>query len=93
MLNLHQIDKGCEALLSALPPPTDWSQLEERRRTWWVIFCSDRFVYGTTGWPTLINVRDVSSTTTLIMSADADKLRFIPCFQLRMRHSLAVLRK
>jgi hypothetical protein len=92
MLNLHRIDKGCEAPLLTLPPPKDWSELEERRRTWWVIFCSDGFVCGTTGWPTLINERDVSSTSTLTMSLNSDKLRFIPCFQPRTRHSMAVLR-
>ncbi|OBT99229.1 hypothetical protein VE01_02747 [Pseudogymnoascus verrucosus] len=60
-------NKGCEAPLLTLPPPKDWSELEERRRTWWVIFCSDRFVCGTTGWPTLINERDIH---TLLPASD-----------------------
>ncbi|KFZ14893.1 hypothetical protein V501_03000 [Pseudogymnoascus sp. VKM F-4519 (FW-2642)] len=67
MLNFHRIGKGCEAPLLTLPPPKDWSELEERRRTWWVIFCSDRFVCGTTGWPTLINERDIH---TLLPASD-----------------------
>jgi hypothetical protein len=43
----------------SLAPPKDWAELEERRRTWWVLYCSDRFVSGTAGWPTLINEKDV----------------------------------
>lgn len=39
--------------------PKEWSELEERRRTWWAIFCSDRLVSATTGWPTLIDENDV----------------------------------
>jgi hypothetical protein len=64
MLNLHRIDHSNQPLLPTLAPPKDWSELEERRRTWWLIFCNDRFVCGTTGWPALINERDVRSTTT-----------------------------
>ena len=59
MLNLHRIDQSDQIFPSTLAPPKDWSELEERRRTWWVIFCSDRFVSGTTGWPALINSQDV----------------------------------
>lgn len=65
MLELHRIDQNDQSdqtLSSILAPPKEWSELEERRRTWWVIFCSDRFVSGTTGWPALINARDVRST-------------------------------
>lgn len=39
--------------------PKEWSELQERRRTWWAIFCSDRLVSATTGWPTLIDENDV----------------------------------
>ncbi|GKT55759.1 binuclear zinc transcription factor [Colletotrichum tofieldiae] len=37
------------------------SEAEERRRTWWVIYCSDRLVSGTTGWPVIINEQDIST--------------------------------
>ncbi|KAF5247531.1 hypothetical protein FAUST_768 [Fusarium austroamericanum] len=51
MLNLHRVDipKSMETV------STDWIKLEERRRTWWTIFCFDRFVCATTGWPALIH--------------------------------------
>ncbi|KAH6700573.1 hypothetical protein BKA61DRAFT_620792 [Leptodontidium sp. MPI-SDFR-AT-0119] len=72
MLELHRIDQNDQSdqtLSSILAPPKEWSELEERRRTWWVIFCSDRFVSGTTGWPALINARDI--TTVLPASNEA----------------------
>ncbi|KAI3579280.1 hypothetical protein IWW34DRAFT_622841 [Fusarium oxysporum f. sp. albedinis] len=52
-----------------LPPPGDFFEVEERRRTWWVIFCSDRFVSGITGWPALVNEKDIE--TRLPASDDA----------------------
>ncbi len=63
ILNLHQIDRDQDLFLPALAPHAEWSELEEQRWTWWVIFCSDRFVSGTMGWPPLINERDVRSNT------------------------------
>ncbi|KAH7148189.1 hypothetical protein EDB81DRAFT_719784 [Dactylonectria macrodidyma] len=44
-----------------LQPPRDFFEVEERRRTWWVVFCSDRFVGGITGWPALINDKDIET--------------------------------
>ncbi|KAH8593906.1 hypothetical protein B0O99DRAFT_662465 [Bisporella sp. PMI_857] len=60
MLGLHQIDRSDQASPLTLAPAKDWSELEERRRTWWVIFCSDRFVYGTTGWPAIYTLLPAS---------------------------------
>ncbi|KAM0337440.1 hypothetical protein ACHAPQ_003116 [Fusarium lateritium] len=51
MLNLHQVDvvqPGQSHLVDSI-------EMEERRRTWWTIFCFDRFVCATTGWPALIH--------------------------------------
>ncbi|KAK3393442.1 binuclear zinc transcription factor [Podospora didyma] len=59
MLNLHRLDHKDHFACQTLMPPKDWSELEERRRTWWVIFCSDRLASGATGWPALINERDI----------------------------------
>ncbi|KAK7445574.1 binuclear zinc transcription factor [Colletotrichum acutatum] len=61
MLGLHRVDgEGVDAM-SLLPPPQDWSEAEERRRTWWVIYCSDRLVSGSTGWPVMINQQDITT--------------------------------
>ncbi|OBS19384.1 hypothetical protein FPOA_11109 [Fusarium poae] len=57
ILNLHRVD------VSQSPGNVsmDWIELEERRRTWWTIFCFDRFVCATTGWPALINEQKIAT--------------------------------
>ncbi|KAK3320316.1 binuclear zinc transcription factor [Cercophora scortea] len=59
MLNLHKLDQSGHVLPQTLVPPKDWTELEERRRTWWVIYGCDRGVAVATGWPALINDRNV----------------------------------
>jgi hypothetical protein len=60
MLKLHQLDaQAPEPLYAALPPPRNWIEAEERRRTWWVVFLADRFLTSTTGWPSLIDERHI----------------------------------
>lgn len=63
MLNLHQLDQGRyhESLFCHLPPPRDWTELEERRRTWWVIYITDRLVFSTSGTPAVIDDRHVGN--------------------------------
>ncbi|KAH8893649.1 hypothetical protein GQ53DRAFT_644701 [Thozetella sp. PMI_491] len=67
MLDLQGIDRVEELTPRTLAPPQDWVELEERRRTWWVIFSTDRFVHATTGWPTLIRDCDIE---TLLPASD-----------------------
>ncbi|KAF5679684.1 hypothetical protein FCIRC_6063 [Fusarium circinatum] len=69
MLGLHRSDSQKQPTDPPLPPPKDLFEVEERRRTWWVIFCSDRFVSGITGWPALVNDKDIE--TRLPASDDA----------------------
>ncbi|KAF4969600.1 hypothetical protein FSARC_3179 [Fusarium sarcochroum] len=57
MLNLHQVDVS----QSSDSHLVDWIGVEERRRTWWTIFCFDRFVYATTGWPALIHNHNIKT--------------------------------
>ncbi|CAJ0547174.1 Ff.00g018010.m01.CDS01 [Fusarium sp. VM40] len=58
ILGLHQLDNNCNWNQSVtLPPPKDWCEMEERRRTLWAIFCSDKNTSGTTGWPSLMDIR------------------------------------
>ncbi|RBR03896.1 hypothetical protein FVER53590_06285 [Fusarium verticillioides] len=57
MLGLHQIDvKGPDR-----GQHVDWIGVEERRRTWWTIFCYDRFTCATTGWPALIHDHNIKT--------------------------------
>ncbi|KAK4249171.1 hypothetical protein C7999DRAFT_12955 [Corynascus novoguineensis] len=60
MLNLHKLDsEESERLQSGLPPPRNWIEVEERRRTWWVIFLADCFLAAVTGWSSLIDERHI----------------------------------
>ncbi|KAK4041235.1 hypothetical protein C8A01DRAFT_14989 [Parachaetomium inaequale] len=62
MLKLHQLDvQAPEPLPSALPPPRNWIEAEERRQTWWVVFLADRFLTSTTGWPSLVDERHIKT--------------------------------
>ncbi|KAK0704044.1 hypothetical protein B0T26DRAFT_658509 [Lasiosphaeria miniovina] len=70
MLNLHRIDNKGQPTRQTIMPAKDWSELEERRRTWWVLFCADRLASGVTGWPVLINERDVGGIFTLLPASE-----------------------
>ncbi|UPK95977.1 hypothetical protein LCI18_006912 [Fusarium solani-melongenae] len=72
MLGLHRLDSPQQPMDPPLPPPRDYFEVEERRRTWWAIFCSDRFVGGITSWPALVNEKDIE--TRLPASDDAFEL-------------------
>ena len=59
MLGLHRLDGIGLDVKECLPPPRDWAEREERRRTFWGSFCQDRFGSIGTGWPMVIDERDV----------------------------------
>jgi len=42
-----------------LQPPKDWTEREERRRTFWISFCLDRYASIGTGWPMTIEEKDI----------------------------------
>ena len=60
MLGLHRLDGSGLEVKQTLPPPRDWTDGEERRRTFWLSFCNDRYASIGTGWPVVIDERDVS---------------------------------
>jgi hypothetical protein len=69
MLGLHRMDGAGLEVKECLPPPRDWTEREERRRTWWMAFCEDRYASIGTGWPMTIDERDIM--TNLPASDDA----------------------
>ncbi|KAJ3468104.1 hypothetical protein MRS44_002169 [Fusarium solani] len=71
IMGLHQLD-GEGGLSQTLPPPKDWCEQEERRRTLWAIFCGDRNTSSTTGWPSLMDVQRIN--TKLPASEEAFQL-------------------
>jgi hypothetical protein len=63
MLGLNRLDLDGATLGVKQPfrDPQDWTEKEERRRTFWMAFCCDRFSSLGTGWPMTIDERDVRS--------------------------------
>ncbi|KAI0887468.1 uncharacterized protein GGS22DRAFT_157229 [Annulohypoxylon maeteangense] len=68
MMGLHRLDGAAEEISPTLLPPKDWAELEERRRTFWGIFCIDSHCSISTGWPFLI---DTAEVTTLLPAPEA----------------------
>ena len=59
MLGLHRLDGEKLDVKQILPTPRDWIELEERRRTFWAAFYGDRWASSGTGWPMMIDEREV----------------------------------
>ncbi|KAF7160948.1 hypothetical protein CNMCM5623_006510 [Aspergillus felis] len=59
MMGLHRLDGLGAEVKQSLPPARDWTEKEERRRTFWVAFCIDRYASAGTGWPVIIDEKDV----------------------------------
>lgn len=59
MMQLHRMDGVGLDVKQCLPPPKDWTEREERRRTFWMAFCIDRYASIGTGWPMTIDERDI----------------------------------
>lgn len=68
MLGLNRLDGMGLEVKQSLPPARDWTEKEERRRVFWMAFCIDRFASVGTGWPVLIDERDVSDASSNILS-------------------------
>ncbi|CAI6099921.1 unnamed protein product [Clonostachys chloroleuca] len=59
MIGLHRLDGTGLDVKQCLPPPKDWTEREERRRTFWMAFCEDRYASIGTGWPMTIDEKDI----------------------------------
>lgn len=59
MMGLHRQDGMGGDVKQSLPSARDWTEKEERRRTFWMAFCQDRYASIGTGWPMAIDERDV----------------------------------
>ena len=80
MMGLHRLDGVGLDVKQCLPPPRDWTEREERRRTFWQAFCADRYASIGTGWPMCIDEKDVTmyhsrleKSTVLTHHLDYDK--------------------
>jgi hypothetical protein len=61
MLSLNRLDGAGPEVRQCLPPARDETELEERRRTFWVCFGADRFASVGTGWPMSIDEADITT--------------------------------
>ncbi|KAM3071288.1 hypothetical protein ACMFMG_008878 [Clarireedia jacksonii] len=61
MMGMHRLDGAGMDVKQCLPPPRDWTEREERRRTFWMAFCEDRYASIGTGWPMVIEEMDILS--------------------------------
>lgn len=59
MMGLHRLDGNGLDVKMCIPPPKDWTEREERRRTFWMAFAEDRYASIGTGWPMTIDEKDV----------------------------------
>ncbi|KAJ4341891.1 hypothetical protein N0V87_001556 [Didymella glomerata] len=59
MMQLHRLDGAGLDVKQCLPPPKDWTEREERRRTFWMCFAMDRYASIGTGWPMIIEEKDI----------------------------------
>ncbi|KAK7703568.1 hypothetical protein SLS57_010854 [Botryosphaeria dothidea] len=59
MMNLHKLDGAGLDVKQCLAPPKDWTEREERRRTFWMCFNIDRYASIGTGWPMTIDEQDI----------------------------------
>ncbi|KAF5983051.1 Zn(II)2Cys6 transcription factor [Fusarium bulbicola] len=66
ILGLHRLD-GKNAAGLTLPIALDFTEEEERRKTFWVIFTTDRITSSTGGWPTMMDWRSVNTNATPIL--------------------------
>ena len=59
---LHKLDGVGLTTTQVSSPPEDWVEMEERRRTFWLIFTHDKYLCIGSGWPPAIDEGDVSET-------------------------------
>ena len=69
MMGLHRLDGSKSECKQNLPAPRDWTEREERRRTFWSAYCGDRYASICTGWPMAIDNKDIM--TNLPATEDA----------------------
>jgi hypothetical protein len=57
LMQLHRLDDP--RIKIKIQPPQDSSDVEERRRVFWLAYCLDKYASMATGWPMMLEERDV----------------------------------
>ncbi|KAK0118715.1 hypothetical protein ONS95_007601 [Cadophora gregata] len=77
MMKLHRIDavlKTTDPSLVLLDAAKDLTEVEERRRIFWMTFLMDRYSCISMGWPTLIDERDIRTYLPISNEAFANSV-------------------
>ncbi|KAL8766802.1 MAG: hypothetical protein Q9209_006541 [Squamulea sp. 1 TL-2023] len=61
MMGLNRLDGVGLDVKQVLPPIRDWTEGEERRRTFWMAYCVDKYASMGTGWPMAVDERDIKT--------------------------------
>lgn len=59
MMSFNRIDAPDHDGKQCSSPPRDFSEKEERRRVFWLSYCADRYASIGTGWPMIIDEKDI----------------------------------
>ncbi|KAH0556350.1 hypothetical protein GP486_005727 [Trichoglossum hirsutum] len=86
MMGLHRLDGTGLDVKQCLPPPRDWTEKEERRRTFWLAFCIDRYASIGTGWPMTIEEKDI---VTMLPSSEEAYSKSKPCTAMPLNAALS----
>jgi Fungal specific transcription factor domain len=78
LLGLNRLDGAGLDVKQCLPPPKDWTEKEERRRTFWMCFCADRYASIGTGWAHRLDERDVSDYTDPCLALTEQIMTLLP---------------
>ena len=85
IFGLDRLDTDDVGKRKILPPPADWVEQEERRRTFWAAFSSDRFASAGNGWSTGIDETQVIIVLYFLFMAHP--LRYLQIFRLLIKPS------
>lgn len=66
MMGFNRLDGIGLDVKQTIAPPRDWTDREERRRTFWMAYCVDRYASIGTGWPMSVDEKDVSSAERIL---------------------------
>lgn len=75
MMGLDRLDGLGLDVKQSLPTAVNWGEKEERRRTFWMAFAMDRYASIGTGWPMIVDERDVCDPPNLTSVEMGNMLR------------------
>ncbi|KAL5322453.1 hypothetical protein ACEPPN_010426 [Leptodophora sp. 'Broadleaf-Isolate-01'] len=85
MMKLHRIDavlQTTDPSLILIQAAKDLTEVEERRRVFWMAFLMDRYSCISMGWPTLIDERDIRTylpvSNEAFANSEAEQRIFLP---------------